>query len=81
MENAKRIDESTSRPEKWNWLRCSTDYKRPRGRWNERRRERLRKFIVSLDYCIYNVIAKYSRERDLWRLSMLLSSFPVVERR
>jgi hypothetical protein len=30
---------------------------------------------------IYNEVAKSSREHDQWRLSMMLSSFPVVVRR
>src|SRR5580658_4120986 len=36
------------------------------------------KFIVFACCSIYNDIAKSSREHDQWRLSMRLSSFPVV---
>jgi hypothetical protein len=36
------------------------------------------KLIFSTRVCIYNEAAKHSREHDQWRLSMRLSSFPVV---
>jgi hypothetical protein len=39
------------------------------------------KLIVSTHVCIYNGAAKYSREHDQWRLSMMLSSFLVVVQR
>jgi hypothetical protein len=38
----------------------------------------LQKFIILVLRCIYNEEAKSSREHDQWRLSMMLSSFPVV---
>jgi hypothetical protein len=36
------------------------------------------KFIIFTLHCIYNDVAKSSREHDQWRLSMMLSSFLVV---
>jgi hypothetical protein len=36
------------------------------------------KFIIFARCCIYNEVAKSSREYDQWRLSMMLSSFLLV---
>src|ERR1700683_3962303 len=36
------------------------------------------KLIFFTRVCIYNEAARHSREHDQWRLSMRLSSFPVV---
>jgi hypothetical protein len=38
------------------------------------------KLIIFALPCIYNEVAKSSREHDQWRLSMMLSSFLVVVR-